>query len=80
VTLYNFESLSRFEQTEAVLTGTLLAHRKDGFFHITLYQIDSFYVEVYYHKDDKTILHLHPFLSIRFLDPYLEQIDLTGKF
>jgi hypothetical protein len=80
VTLYDFRSLSDFEQAEAVWNGTLLAHREDGFFRTLLYQVDSFYVEVYYHKEANVLLQFRSFTTTSLLDPYLGQIDLTGKF
>jgi len=80
VTLYQFKALSSFEQAEAVWSGTFLAQREDGYFRILLYQVDSFYVEVYYRKERNILSHFRPFTTTRQLDLYLEQIDLTGKF
>ena len=57
MTIYEFKALSDFEQAEVVWNCTLLAHREDGFFRILLYQVDSFYVEVYYHKEANVLLH-----------------------
>lgn len=47
---------------------------------ILLYQIDGFYVEVYYNKEHNDIRKFRSFSSTNQLDPYLGQIDLTGKF
>lgn len=80
MTIYEFKALSGFEQAEAVWNGTLLTHREDGFFRILLYQVDAFYVEVYYHKEENVLLRLRSFTTTRLLEPYLEQIDLKGKF
>ena len=80
MTLYEFKTLSDFEQAEVVWNGSLLAHREDGYFRILLYQVDSFYVEVYYRKERNILSHFRPFAATRELDPYLEQIDLSGKF
>lgn len=80
MTLYDFKKLSDFEQAQAVWNGTFLAHREEGLFRVILYQIDSFYAEVYYQKEQNIISHFRTFTTTRLLDPYLEQIDLAGKF
>ncbi len=71
MTLYQFKELSDFEQAEAMWSGTLLARREDGFFRILLYQVDLFYVEVYYHKEENVLLRLRSFTTTRLLEPYL---------
>lgn len=80
MTLYQFKALSDFEQAEAVWKGTLLGRREDGFYRVLLYQIDSFYVEVYYHKTANVILRFSPFSTTELLEPYLQQINLSDIF
>lgn len=80
MTLYEFNALSDFEQAEVLWTGALLAHREDGIFRILLYQLDSFYVEVFYNKTGNTLSRFRSFSTTSLLEPYLEQIGLTGKF
>lgn len=80
MTLYQFKSLSDFEQAEAVWNGTLLAHREDGFFRILLYQVDSFYVEVYYHKAANVLSSFRPFTTTKLLEPYLQDINIEDIF
>jgi hypothetical protein len=80
MTLYEFKTLSDFEQAEAVWNGTFIAHREDGFFRVLLYQIDSFYVEVYYHKTANVILRFRSFTTTRLLEPYLEKINISDIF
>ena len=80
MTLNEFTLLSSNEQSKALWAATMLGHRENGFFHILLYQLDSFYIEVYYDKPENVLSHFRPFSSTRYLEPYLREIDLTGKF
>ena len=64
----------------ATWEGVFLADREDGAFTILLYQIDSFYVEVFYDKEKNELKRFRSFLTLRLLDPYLDQIDIKGKF
>ncbi|MGN6615110.1 MAG: hypothetical protein ACTHKC_08710 [Candidatus Nitrosocosmicus sp.] len=80
MTLYQFNALNETNQAEAIWNGMFLTHREDRMFRILLYQIDSFYVEVYYQKQKNFLSHFRAFTTTRLLEPYLDQIDLTGKF
>ncbi len=77
--LYNFIALDEQEQAEAIWSGVFIADREDEEHRIPLYQIDSFYVEVYYHKELNVIRRFRPFSSIEELQPYLDKIDIIGK-
>ncbi len=76
MTLHQFKSLPDFEQAEAVWQGTLLSCRENGFYRIVLYQVDSFYVEVFYHKTANVILGFRPFSGTKLLEPYLGKINI----
>lgn len=56
--------------------GTYLCSRNEPDYLIELYQIDSFYVEVFYTNHKKTIIYLRAFSNFSDLDPYLVQIKL----
>ncbi|MDQ3842825.1 MAG: hypothetical protein M3342_02250 [Bacteroidota bacterium] len=79
MTLYDFIALDEQEQAEAVWNGVFIADREDQEHRILLYQIDSFYIEVYYHKEYNVIRRFRPFSSTDQLQPYLEQINIIGK-
>ena len=51
MTLCQFNLLDEMEQAETVWSGVLIGERQDEEHSILLYQIDSFYLEVYYHRD-----------------------------
>ncbi len=76
MTLYQFLALDEMEQQEAIWEGVHIADRDDGEHKILLYQIDAFYVEVFYHKEYNVIRKYLPFNSINKLAPYLKQIEI----
>lgn len=80
MTLYQFNELDEMEQAEALWAGVFLTDREDEEHRILLYQIDNFYVEAYYHKQHNVLVRFSSFSSIDLLDPYLDKIDLIGKF
>jgi len=41
-----------------------------------LFQLQGFFVEVYYNKKNDDILYIHPFEEEKHLDKYLDQIDI----
>ena len=70
--------MDEMEQAEAVWSGVHIADREDQDHRILLYLIDSFYMEVYYHKEYNVIRRFRPFSSTEQLQPYLNQIDILG--
>lgn len=65
-------------KTEVLTTeGVLLAERNDGCYRISLYQINDFYVEIYYHKTRFFYICIRSFTDVAELFPYLEDIDIT---
>lgn len=80
MTLYEFNKLNDIEKAEAVWEGALIGDRSDKRYNVLLYQIDSFYAEVYYDKKRNAIKRIRSFSSTEQLTPYLEKIDLDIKF
>ena len=79
MTLYDFQLLPDQEQIAVLYEcGVYIGKRKDAFSVVLLYQLESFYVEVYYRKYRSHIKKLHCFDSTELLDPYLEQIDVEN--
>ncbi len=77
MTLYQFLALDEMEQQEAIWEGVHITNREDEEHRILPYQIDSFYVEVFYHEELNVIRRYRPFSSVEQLEPYLEQINLS---
>ena len=57
--------------------GVFLGQRDEKEFSILLYQIDNFYVEVYFDKEEKEIGYMRAFTTLCDLDPYLPAIDMS---
>jgi hypothetical protein len=75
----DFNSLDELTQAEILLErGVLVAERIYKNFEIMLYQVHEFYVEVYYHTRFKMIQGFRAFASMKALDPYLEEIDISS--
>jgi hypothetical protein len=79
VTLYEFNALSETDQGIALWDrGVHLTERSDHIFTYVLYQLDNFYVEVWYHRDFNAIQRFRPFNSMTALQPYLKNIDIAS--
>ena len=78
MTLYQFKLLDTMEQAQAVWDeGVHLATRNIPGVTILLWQVDGFYVEVFYDIVEGEIIKIRSFHSTYGLEPYLKQIDLT---
>lgn len=78
MTLHQFHELDEMEQVEALWEhGVLIADRDEGEYKLILYQIDAFYVEVWYHKQYNVVRKYRPFSSIEILGPYLDQLNVN---
>jgi len=78
MTLYQFLQLDEAEQAEAIWDGSFIADREDEEHKILLYQIDGFYVEVFYHKEYNVIRKYRPFSSTDQLETYLNKINIQS--
>ena len=79
MTLHQYKRLNEGEQFHALEeSGVLIAERKDAFCNVQLYQVDSFYVELYHHTHFNVVVNVKSFGSTNFLQPYLKSIDLTS--
>lgn len=79
MTLYQFNDLDELEQHEAVWNnGVMVGDRIDGVHRIVLYQLFSFYVELYYHMEFNVLRRLRSFSSTDCLDAYINQFNLNG--
>lgn len=72
-----FRKLSPQDQHELVAyKGVLLWERKSKNFHIFLYQLGSFYVELFFFKESGEFATIKPFDNMDELSPYLAEIDV----
>jgi hypothetical protein len=82
MTLYqyilNLGNLQEKEQAEVLWEmGVHLGERFDGEHKILLYQIEGFYVEVFYHQEQNKLVRLRSFRSVDQLRSYLERIHVS---
>jgi hypothetical protein len=77
--IFDFHRLSEKQQLDSLEeTGVFIAERNGAFYNIKLYQIDSFYVELYYHTHFIVVVYINCFTNTDCLDPYLENIDIDA--
>ena len=81
MTLYQFSVLTENEKTAIVWNeGHFVGDRIENNFSIMLYQVRSFYVEVFYSGKENKISRLRSFSSTEQLEPYLRKIDISELF
>ena len=77
MTLYEYNKLNESEQYQTMWGhGVVVADRIKGEQKVILYQIFSFYVELYYHIEYNTLIRLKSFSGVEYLDVYIQQLDL----
>jgi hypothetical protein len=77
MTLPDFKSLDYREQTDLLHKEAVYVGKRKIFSQtVVLFQLHTFYVEVYYYEYRKIIPRIRCTESIEILDPYLEQIDV----
>ncbi len=78
MTLYEFNDLDELEQHEAIWEyGVMIGDRFEGEHRIILYQLFSFYVELFYQQEHNVLRKLRSFCSTELLDAYLTQFNLN---
>jgi len=78
--LFNeFRELDETEQVEILwYNGEQIGRRKEQGYLVLLYQVEGFYVEVFYHRKQRVIKRYLSFESDdRRLLPYLDKIDIS---
>ncbi len=78
MTLYDFIRLSESEQAKVIRSAQRVADREDKEYLVLLYQIDKFYVEVYYHKEQNVLSKLKPIRSTMELHRYFKKRRLVN--
>ena len=76
MTIYQFNDLSEMEQIEVIWTVPAIAERKENGYKIFLFQVDSFYVELYHHIQRDATERIRSFSNEELLLPYLATIDI----
>ena len=77
--LSDFNILDLDEQLDTtVYDGDYVDTRIENGMNVILYQVDSFYVEIFYHPTTNVILRHRSFSCTNELSPYLDTINLEG--
>ncbi len=78
ITCREFGLVEEFLQTQFVLTdGVFLMRRKTEKLYIELYALHSFYVELYFFKENNDSLYIKAFENVKNLDLYINQININ---
>jgi hypothetical protein len=76
---YDFKWLDLPSQAYIVYQkGVYLSERSEDDLFVALYQVDNFYVEIYYRLGNSEIIKFISFHSDVMLEPYLNKIQLNG--
>jgi len=79
MTSAQFDRLSIDDQESMVFDqGAFLAARQEPEFVIQLFQLNSFYVELFYHQVKERAIATRIFSDVKRLGPYFDSIDLSG--
>jgi hypothetical protein len=79
MTVPEFKLLTPRQKKITILrTGSFLCERKAGLLRKILYQVDSFYVEIYFMRFGREAIWYRSFDGTSSLQPYLKQIDISG--
>jgi hypothetical protein len=74
----DFRILDQSRQMEVIEErAVFLDYRQDGDYSIGLFQLEGFYVEVFFHVIKLIHKKIRVFDDTMFLDPYINQIDIT---
>lgn len=78
---FSFLQLDESEQIEVLwYNGEQIGRRREQDFLILLYQVEGFYVEVYYHTKLREIKKYLSFECTDRLEPYFESIDISPVY
>lgn len=78
MTLQRFRALTQNKQNKKLLSeGVCIAERRIDEVQAFLFQIDGFYVEVFFNSEGAEILFSRSFEDLEELEPYLQSIDIS---
>ena len=76
--LHEFKYQEKQKKTKLLLDyGIFLATRFIAGYQLSLYAVDSFYVEEHYDLKHELLSYFKAFSNVDELEPYLDQIDLN---
>ena len=77
--LYEFNRMDKDSQAQTLKDyGVLIEERLEKEDQVLVYQMQSFYAEVYYHKGYKIIKRLRSFTNAEHVFPYVKNTDISN--
>lgn len=80
ISLNDFLKLSFKEQIEKASKGEFLDDRDAGPYIVLLFNVGSFYAEIFYHDKKCKVSHIKLYKTVRVLEPYLEKVVIEELF
>jgi hypothetical protein len=77
ITLYDFHAMTIQEKAAAVWEGTSIGDRPEGNLFVQLYNMGTFYAEVFYDQELNEIVKVRGFKSTKLIEPYLRGIKIN---
>ena len=75
---HKFKMLSQQKQLNLIRgKGVFLMGYKQYNVNMRLFQIDGYYAEIFSFDDDGKIAMINAFEDVKYLDPYLDRMDLS---
>ena len=75
--IFDFHRLNEKQQLDTLeKSGVFIAEMNGPYYNIKLYQVNGFYVELYFHTHFNVVVNINCFTNTDCLDPYLENIRL----
>lgn len=81
MTINKFRRLNEMQQLSLTeQKGIAIAERKTAYCTVHLFQLNSFYVELYQHTHFNVVTRVNSFTDTTLLEPYLESISIDDLF
>jgi hypothetical protein len=81
MTRYEYKLLDKGEQYNVLWNnGVFIARRISASYNFLLYQIEAFYMEVKYNREENRMVGMKSFITTELLKPYHRKINLDDKF
>jgi|HubBroStandDraft_5_1064220.scaffolds.fasta_scaffold3216988_1 hypothetical protein len=81
MTIFDFNCMSAPEKLLVLAEcAVFLMQREDCRYRITLYQLDGFYIEIYFDLLKSYYKRIHVFKEVAGLTPYLDSIEMGDLF
>jgi hypothetical protein len=77
ITLFDFHAMTIHEKASSVCEGTFIGDLPEGELFVMLYNMGTFYAEVFYNQEINEIIKIRGFKSTELLQPYLKGFQIN---